>query len=238
MIGGLVGAVAGNVTVDSTTYVGSIWADNVSDLDYREVGGAIGGVKGGADAKTEKTVMLNDFTFSGKIYWLNGQRVGLFIGRIDNQARVSMVDSVSRGKLLVVSGLYTGGLCNNIVAAAAGAVTNVVIDNCYYLPGHVLSEGVLKEQTLIYNALHSGASVSAYGGFGAVSNNASTKGTAMVYVVSDLGTDWSENLCLYQKQPNADTGDTAGLNLGFVTVMMLVSAMAIVILLPKKFSQK
>lgn len=237
-VGGLVGAAAGNVTIDSTTYSGSIWAENPSKLEYREVGGAIGTVKGGANADAETNVMLNDFTFNGKIYWLNGQRISMFVGRIENQTSVSFVDSTSKGKLVVMAGGYTGGLCNNIVPAAAGTTTNVVIDNCNYMPGHLLTEGVLREQSLIFNAIHSGASATPYGGFGKVSTNATAKGTCVVYVISDRGTDWSENLCLYLTIPSPDTGDVAGMSLGFVIAMMLFSTMALVILLPKKFCKK
>ena len=238
MVGGLIGAAAGNVTIDSTTYSGSIWAENTGKLEYREVGGAIGAVKGGSKASEETNIMLNEFKFNGKIYWLNGQRIGLFVGRIDNQTSVSFVDSTSKGKLVLMSGMYAGGLCNSIVSATAGTKTNVVIDNCYYVPGQICNEGVLVDQNLIFNVMHSGATSTPYGGFGRISTNTSAKGNSVVYVISDRGTDWSENLCLYLTVPSPDTGDIAGMSLGFVAAMMLFSAMAIVVLLPKKFGKK
>jgi len=237
-VGGLIGAVAGNVTIDSTKYTGSIWAENQNNLQYREVGGAIGIVKGGTDTSTGTNVMINDFTFNGKIYWLNGQRIGAFIGRIENQTNVSMVDSTSKGKIVVMAGGYTGGLCNNIVGAAANTTTNVVIDNCYYVPGYVFNEGALVEQTLIYNVIHSGKAEKTYGGFGKDATADTAKGTCVVYIISDRGTGWSENLCLYQSLPNADTGDAQGMFLGFMVAMLLVSAMALVILIPKRSWKK
>lgn len=235
-VGGLIGASAANVTINSTTFSGSIWVENTKNLDYREIAGAIGSIKGGKTANAEAHVTLNDFTFNGKIYCPNGQRVGAFAGRIDNQINVSFVDSISKGKVVLLKGVYVGGLCNNIVSAATGVTTKVFIDNCYYIPGEMLSEGKLVPQDQIFTAMHAGAGKSLYGGFGKILKNTSAKGTCVVYVVSDKGTNWNENLCLYA--PNPDSGDVEGMYLGLVVTVMLLSAMALVVLIPKKFSHK
>lgn len=243
-IGGLIGASAGNVTIDSVTYSGSIWMENTNKLDYREVAGAIGSIKGGKTASTGNNVILNKFNFNGKIYCPNGQRIGLFAGRIDNQTLVSFVDSTSTGALVLMKGMYAGGFCNNIVAATQGITTYVFIDNCYYVPGAILTEGKLEQQTQMFTALHGGDTKVLYGGFGKTVHNTSAKGNCVVYAISDLGNDWSENLCLYKAttpnpfDPNPPTGDMAGLSMGFVIATMLISAMALVVLVPKKFSNK
>ena len=114
--------------------------------------------------------------------------------------------------------------------------TKVFIDNCYYIPGEMLSEGKLVPQDQIFTAMHAGTGKSLYGGFGKILKNTSAKGTCVVYVVSDRGTNWNENLCLYA--PNPDGGDVEGMYLGLVVAAMLISAMALVVLVPKKIYKK
>ena len=235
-VGGLIGAAAGNITIKSSTFSGNIWVENTKDLDYREVGGAIGGIKGGTTVAAENHVTLDNFTFNGKIYCRNGQRVGAFAGRIDNQINVTFVDSISKGKVVLLKGVYVGGFCNNIVSAAAGVTTNVLIDNCYYVPGEMLNEGKLEAQGQMFTAMHAGNSKSLYGGFGKIVKNTAAKGTCVVYVVSDRGTNWNENLCLYA--PNPEAGDAEGMYLGLVVAAMVISAMALVVLIPKRYCQK
>ena len=237
-VGGLIGTVAGNVTVHSTAYHGNIWIENTKKLDYREIGGIIGGIKGGKTAGAETHVIINKCIYNGKIYCVNGQRVSVFAGRIDNQTNVAFVDSLSTGSLVLMNGVYTGGFCNNIVAAASGVTTKVLIDNCYFVPGVMCKDGKLEQQTEIFTALHNGSGKSVYGGFGKVISNTSAKGTCIVYVVSDKGTDWSDNLCLYTGGENPTTADMAGMYLGYAFAIMLISAMALVVLIPKKFYKK
>ncbi|MBE6960408.1 MAG: hypothetical protein E7448_06775 [Ruminococcaceae bacterium] len=129
--GGLVGQVAGNLTIKDTVYAGEIFGGVLGRDDHRHVGAVTGLVMGGATPDDEAaTLNVENFAFTGNINWENSQRVSSLIGRVENYANVHFKNILALGGVLS----NYGGLCRNIAGVKEGVTTTFTIENCLYHP--------------------------------------------------------------------------------------------------------
>ena len=129
--GGLVGQVAGNLTIKDTVYAGEIFGGVLGRDDHRHVGAVTGLVMGGATSDDEPaTLNVENFAFTGNINWENSQRISSLIGRVENYANVHFKNILALGGVLS----NYGGLCRNIAGVKEGVTTTFTIENCLYHP--------------------------------------------------------------------------------------------------------
>jgi len=129
--GGLVGQVAGNLTIKNTVYAGDIFGGVLGRDDHRHVGAVTGLVMGSATADEEAAnLIVENFAFTGNINWENSQRVSSLIGRVENNANVHFKNILALGGVLS----NFGGLCRNVAGVKTGVTTTFTIENCLYHP--------------------------------------------------------------------------------------------------------
>jgi hypothetical protein len=129
--GGLVGQVAGNLTIKNCVYAGDIFGGVLGRDDHRHVGAVAGLVVGGAIFDAEPAnLTVENFAFTGNINWENSQRVSSLIGRVENHANVNLKNILALGGVLS----NFGGLCRNIAGVKEGTTTTFNIENCLYHP--------------------------------------------------------------------------------------------------------
>ena len=129
--GGLVGQVAGNLTIKDTVYAGDIFSGLLGRDDHRHVGAVAGLVMGAATADEEgATLTVENVAFTGNINWENSQRISSLVGRVENQANVSFKNILALGGVLS----NFGGLCRNVAGVKEGTTTTFSIENCLYFP--------------------------------------------------------------------------------------------------------
>ena len=129
--GGLVGQVAGNLTIKNCVYAGDIFGGVLGRDDHRHVGAVAGLVMGGATPDAEPAnLTVENFAFTGNINWENSQRVSSLIGRVENHANVNLKNILALGGVLS----NFGGLCRNIAGVKEGTTTTFNIENCLYHP--------------------------------------------------------------------------------------------------------
>lgn len=129
--GGLVGQVAGNLTIKNSVYAGDIFGGALGRDDHRHVGAVAGLVMGAASAEEEAANLnVENFAFTGNINWENSQRVSSLVGRVQNQANVQFKNILALGNVLS----NYGGLCRNVAGVQEGTTTKFSIENCLYHP--------------------------------------------------------------------------------------------------------
>ena len=129
--GGLVGQVAGNLTIKNSVYAGDIFGGILGRDDHRHVGAVAGLVVGAASPDDEPaTLTVENFAFTGNINWENSQRVSSLVGRVENYANVSFKNILALGGVLS----NYGGLCRNVAGVKEGTTTTFSIENCLYHP--------------------------------------------------------------------------------------------------------
>ena len=129
--GGLVGQVAGNLTIKNCVYAGDIFSGALGRDDHRHVGAVTGLVVGAASPEEESAnLVVENFAFTGNINWENSQRISSLIGRVENGANVKMNNILALGNVLS----NYGGLCRNVAGVKEGTVTKFEITNCLYHP--------------------------------------------------------------------------------------------------------
>lgn len=129
--GGLVGQVAGNLTIRNSVYAGDIFSGLLGRQDHRHVGGVAGLVVGaGYPGEEPATLTVENVAFTGNINWENSQRVSSLVGRVENYANVSFKNILALGGVLS----YFGGLCRNVAGVKEGTTTTFSIENCLYHP--------------------------------------------------------------------------------------------------------
>ena len=143
--GGLVGQVAGNLTIKNAVYAGDIFGGALGRDDHRHVG-AVTGLVMGADAAegVPANLIVENFAFTGNINWENSQRVSSLIGRVQNHANVQLTNILALGNVLS----NYGGLCRNVAGVKEGTTTKFSIKNCLYHPN--------QSQTEVYETTESG----------------------------------------------------------------------------------
>lgn len=129
--GGLVGQVAGNLTIKNSVYAGEIFGGVLGRDDHRHVGAVTGLIIGAADPSGEPAnVTVENFAFTGHINWEYSQRVSSLVGRVENYANVSFKNILALGGVLS----NYGGLCRNVAGVKTGTTTTFTIENCLYHP--------------------------------------------------------------------------------------------------------
>lgn len=129
--GGLVGQIAGNLTVKNTVYAGDIFSGELGRNDHRHVGSVVGLVEGGETADAEAATMtVENFAFTGNINWEASQRISALIGRVQNQCDLKFKNILALGNVLA----YQGGLCWNFGGIKEGTTAAISIENCLYQP--------------------------------------------------------------------------------------------------------
>jgi hypothetical protein len=129
--GGLVGQVAGNLTIKNTVYAGDIFSGELGRNDHRHVGSVAGLVEGAETADGEAAnLIVENFAFTGNINWEASQRISALIGRVQNQADIQFKNILALGNVLS----YQGGLCWNFGGIKEGTTAAISIENCLYQP--------------------------------------------------------------------------------------------------------
>ena len=140
--GGLVGQVAGNLTVKNTVYAGDIFSGELGRNDHRHVGSVAGLVEGATTADGEAANLnVENFAFTGNINWEASQRISSLVGRIENQSNSYFKNILMLGNVLS----YYGGLCRNFGGIKEGTTATISVENCLYHPN--VSQTQVFEQT-------------------------------------------------------------------------------------------